>query len=357
MRAAVYRQGEILVRDVETPIPALGQVLVRTLACGICGSDLHFRHHAHAFVDIANRAGAGGFTMDLDRDIVLGHEFCAEIVDYGPKTPRRLKPGAMVCSVPVAMQGGAPRTIGQSNEFPGGFGEYMVLTESLMIETPNGLSAAHAALTEPMAVGWHAVQLARVTLAHVPLVLGCGPVGLAVIAALKQTGVGPIVAADFSPGRRDLAVTMGADVVVDPRQASPYETWGQASSATAGFETLLPKGARSRPCVIFECVGVPGMIQQAMEGAPSGSEIIVLGACMERDAIEPMFGIYKALSLKFALAYSADEFAHTLRLMGEGAIDVSPLVTGRVTLDQTPQAFEDLAHPDRHAKIVVEPWR
>jgi threonine dehydrogenase-like Zn-dependent dehydrogenase len=182
----------------------------------------------------------------------------------------------------------------------------------------------------------------------VPLVLGCGPVGLAVIAALKLQGASPIIAADFSPGRRKLAEGMGADVVLDPREQPAYQRLA---------EEARPRAGRPRPSAIFECVGAPGMIRQAMEGAPGGAQIIVVGACMEPDAIEPMFGIYKALTLKFALAYSAAEFAETLRLIAEGQLDVAPLVTGVIGLDEVPAAFETLATPDHHAKIVIEPWR
>lgn len=344
MKAAVYRRGEIVVDAVPDPVPGKGQVLVRTLACGICGSDLHFRHHAHSFVDLAVRAGAGAFAMDLDRDIVLGHEFCAEVVDYGPDTERRFAPGTKICSVPVGMTGGAARTIGQSNEFPGGFGELMVLETSLALEVPNGLAASQAALTEPMAVGWHAVKIARLGPRHAPLVIGCGPVGLAVIAALKHAGADPIITADFSPGRRRLAKAMGADVVVDPTEMSPYEVWARES------------GGR-RTCAIFECVGVPGMLRQVMEGAPAGAEITVVGACMEPDVIEPMFGIYKALSLRFALAYSGKEFATVLNLLADGEINASALVTDRIGLAEAPGAFDALAKPGDQAKIIVEPWR
>src|SRR5881296_360844 len=88
----------------------------------------------------------------------------------------------------------------------------MVLSELLALEVPNGLATEHAALTEPMAVGLHAVQKARLEPDDAPLVIGCGPVGLAVIAALRLCDVRPIVAADFSPRRRELAAALGADV-------------------------------------------------------------------------------------------------------------------------------------------------
>ena len=120
--------------------------------------------------------------------------------------------------------------IGYSNDIAGGFAQYMPLAERMLLPVPNGLPAAHAALTEPIAVGWHAVQSARLTQDDVPLVVGCGPVGLAVIASLAIRNVHPIIAADYSPARRALALKMGADIVINPAEVSPYETWKTAAT-------------------------------------------------------------------------------------------------------------------------------
>ncbi|HEX6774417.1 MAG TPA: alcohol dehydrogenase catalytic domain-containing protein, partial [Methylomirabilota bacterium] len=201
MRAAVMRSRALVVADVPVPEPGPGEVLVRTLACGICGSDLHALKHADKFVENSRRAG-NRRVMDLGRDVIMGHEFCAEIVEHGPKTTGALKVGTRVCSLPMLMRAEGPQSIGYSNDNPGGYGEYMRLSEALLHEVPNGLSTEHAALTEPMAVGVHAVAKARLEPDDAPLVIGCGPVGLAVIAALHLRGVRPIVAADFSSRRR-----------------------------------------------------------------------------------------------------------------------------------------------------------
>ena len=224
MRAAIMRDKKLVVDNLPTPAPGAGEALVKTLACGICGSDLHALKHAEKMVENSRKAGAL-FPMDLKRDIVMGHEFCAEVVDYGPETQKRLKVGTRVCAMPVLINARGVSAVGYSNENPGGYGELMRLTEMLLLEVPNGLSTERAALTEPMAVGYHAVQKARLGIDDAPLVIGCGPVGLAVIAALKLGGVHPIVAADFSPRRRELALQMGADVVVDPKEKSPYASW------------------------------------------------------------------------------------------------------------------------------------
>jgi threonine dehydrogenase-like Zn-dependent dehydrogenase len=342
MRAAVMRSARLVVDTVPDPVPGPGEMLARTLACGICGSDLHALRHADKLVDAAQDAGLP-FLMDLARDVVMGHGFCAEVLDFGPDTQRTLKPGARVVSMPLAMGPNGMHGIGYSNDYPGGYGELMVLSELFVLPVPNGLPTEHAALTEPMAVGVHAVAKARLEPDDAPLVIGCGPVGLAVIAALRLRGAAPIVAADFSPARRAFAETLGAHVVVDPAVERPIDAWQRAAGA--------------RPAVVFECVGVPGLLHEIMRDAPRQTRILVAGVCMEDDRIRPMLAINKELSLQFVLGYTPEEFAATLLDIAEGRLPVAPLVTGRVGVADVPRAFEDLARPDAHAKILVEPWR
>jgi threonine dehydrogenase-like Zn-dependent dehydrogenase len=360
MRAVVMRNHALTVEDLPTPQPGPGEVLVKTLACGICGSDLHALKHTEKLVEASRRSG-GAFSMDLTRGIVMGHEFCAELVDHGPATKKNLKAGTRVCSMPVLIRPDGVQTVGYSNDNPGGYGEYMRLTEGLLLEVPNGLSTERAALTEPLAVGLHAVQMARLEKDDAPLVIGCGPVGLSVIAALRLKGQRPIIAADFSPRRRQLAEAMGADVVVDPSAKSPYKSWSETAVWTDQSRApQLPPwatGPALRPAVIFECVGVPGVIDQIMAAAPQGARIIVVGVCMEKDAIEPMLGINKELNLQFVLGYNREEFAQTLRNIADGVIPTDPLITGKVGVEGVAQAFADLASPEQHAKILVEPWR
>jgi threonine dehydrogenase-like Zn-dependent dehydrogenase len=360
MRAAIFRNGEIVVDHLPEPKPATGQVLVKTLACGICGSDLHARKHAHHMVELSKHL-PGRTPMDLKRDVVFGHEFCCEVLDYGPGTQGKLKPGARVCSLPAVLTAQGPKGIGYSNDYVGGYAERMVLSEALLLEVPNGLSAEHAALTEPLAVGVHAVEKAHVRGDEVPLVIGCGPVGLAVIAALKLKGLHPIVAADYSPKRRELAQKLGADIVVDPAKSQPFSTWAEHAEMTPEqkaarhpLQALLPP---LKPALIFECVGIPGVIQQLFEGAPRDARIVVVGVCMETDRNEPMLGIIKELNVQYVLGYTPEEFAASLRLIAEGKVDTASMVTASVGIDGVAQAFNDLANPERHTKIIVEPWR
>src|ERR1700722_10195159 len=212
MRACVMREHRLVIDDVADPRPELGQVLVRNLACGICGSDLHFLRHAEKMASMTDELmpsmGEMGHiaTMQVDptRDIIMGHEFCGEVLEMGPETVGPA-PGTLVVSVPILLSSAGVHQLAYSNDYPGGFSEYMLLAAPLSLPVPNGLDARRAALTEPLAVGLHAVAKSGATAADGAVVVGCGPVGLAVIAGLRLAGVEMIVAPHPSPSRRHLA--------------------------------------------------------------------------------------------------------------------------------------------------------
>jgi threonine dehydrogenase-like Zn-dependent dehydrogenase len=347
VRAAVLNGGRMLVRDdVEEPTPGFGQVLVQVKACGICGSDLHFARHGGEMLTLGKQIegmpslGADD-DIDLDRDVYMGHEFAAEVLEVGPDTQAAAPVGSLVTSLPVLMAMDGIRPIVFSNSVKAGYGERMLLTAPMLLEVPNGLPAHHAALTEPMAVGIHAVNRSRIEQGEGAIVLGCGPVGLAVVAALQVRGIEPIVAADLSTARRRLAETMGAQITVDPREETGWAAWSRAGSG--------------RPPVVFEAIGVPGILNDILRSAPAQSRVVVVGVCMETDAINPFFGISKELNLQFVLGYDPMEFAGSLRSIAEGEIDVAPMVTAQVPLDDVPWAFDALGDPEEHCKIVVEP--
>jgi threonine dehydrogenase-like Zn-dependent dehydrogenase len=359
MRAVVRRNKALVCDEIAELEPAEGQVLVRTLACGICGSDLHALHHMEHMIDLSRRAGAPDGGFDPRADTVFGHEFCAEILDHGPGSPKALKAGTRVVSMPLTMHAGGMEALGFSNRLPGGFAERMLLSEAMILEVPNGLPTDQAALTEPMAVGAHAVAKAKLEPKSVSLVVGCGPVGLAVIAGLKAKGHGPVIAADFSPRRRAAAELMGADIVIDPAVESPHARWESLGvpKSRVGQTMMRMMGNPVAQPVVFECVGSPGVLETLIEAAPAGAQIVVAGVCMETDRIEPSIAVTKEIELTFVLGYTPEEFAMTLHQLAEGVIDVSKLVTGKVGLAGVAQAFKDLGDPEAHVKILVEPDR
>ncbi|ODR05710.1 alcohol dehydrogenase [Mycobacterium sherrisii] len=337
MRAAVLRDGRMVLRDdVPDPIPGLGQVLVAIRACGICGSDLHFAAHGRQMLDMTERVmrGSGGTAVDLTRDIFMGHEFSAEVLEAGPDTDTH-PAGTMVTSIPVLLSATGVEPIVYSNHTVGGYAERMLLSAPLLLPIPNGLDLKHATLTEPMAVGLHAVNKSNIAAGETALVLGCGPIGVAIIAALRARGVENIVASGFSTKRRELATTVGAHQTLDAADGSPFDT--------------------VQPAVVFEAIGVPGIIDDVLLRARPGTRLVVAGVCMEADTFHPFFAIAKEINVQFCLAYTPEEFAESLRGLAEGETDVTALITGEVGLDGVGAAFDDLADPERHGKILVTP--
>ncbi|HXY63721.1 MAG TPA: zinc-binding dehydrogenase [Mycobacterium sp.] len=338
MRAAVLREGRMVYRDdVPDPVAGPGQVVVGVRSCGICGSDLHFARHGAEVLSLSDQMAdslGGGVSVELGRDVFMGHEFSAEVLEAGPDT-ETFPAGTLVTSIPVLISGKHIEPIVYSNKTPGGYAERMLLSAPLLLRIPNGLDHRHAALTEPMAVGLHAVNKSGVQPGETALVLGCGPIGIAVIAALRARGVESIVAADFSLKRREVATTMGAHQTLDPAQGSPFDT--------------------VTPAVVFEAVGVPGIIDDVMRRARHGTRLVVVGVCMQPDTVHPFFAIAKEINVQFVLMYDPNEFADSLRAIAEGDIDVAPVITGDVGLEEVGAAFDDLADPERHCKILVTP--
>ena len=379
MKAVVCQNSELSVRELPEPVPGEGQVLVRVLRCGICGSDLHMRRHFGHMHELMARVGYGGIFPTAQDPVVFGHEFCCEVLEHGPGCNRKLKPGSRIVAQPIVRSADGVHLAGYDRRFNGGYAERMLLQETALVPVPNGLGADMAALTEPMAVALHAVRRGELKRKDVAIVIGCGPVGLATICVLKARGVSTIVASDFSPGRRTLAAKCGADVVIDPADASPYANWREygfmgdlPTLMDMAVETREKLGrlpvpwytawriaealgvAPPRP-VVFECVGVPGVLQQIIDGAPLLSRVVVAGVCMQADRIEPALAIQKEVELRFVFGHSPLEYRDTVHLIAEGKVNCAPMITGTVGLDGVAGAFEALGDPERHAKILVDP--
>ena len=378
MKAVVCQHAALSVVDAAEPTPARGQVLLEVVRCGICGSDLHARHGLDDWAELSERLGYDRFGRS-DQPVVFGHEFSGEVAEYGPGCAGQVPTGSPVVALPLIRTGGGIDTIGLSLHAPGAYAEQLLVQESMMLPVPNGLAPDVAALTEPMAVAWHAVRRGEVGKRQVAIVVGCGPVGLGVILMLKVRGVRTVVASDLSPGRRQLAKACGADIVVDPAEGSPYTAAGDRGhldDAPTAFELAVSTkeklgrlpvdwwhvwrlaeklGAGPKHPVIFECVGVPGMIESIIDGAPLFSRVVVVGVCVGSDEFRPAMAIYKEIDLRFVLGYTPLEFRDTLQMLAEGEVDPRPMITGQVGLEGVEAAFDALGDPETHAKILIDP--
>ncbi|HTX30095.1 MAG TPA: zinc-binding dehydrogenase [Solirubrobacteraceae bacterium] len=376
MRAVACHEGQLELAELPGDRPEKGQVLLRVLRCGICGSDLHARHHCDELAAVLSEIGYEEF-MRSDQRVVFGHEFCGEIAEYGPGCRERIATGSHVVALPLIRRAGRPHATGLSALAPGAYGEQVLVEESLMMEVPNALPPDLSALTEPLAVAWHAVRRSEISKREVAIVIGCGPIGLAVVCCLKARGVHTVVASDLSPARRELASRCGADIVVDPAEQSPYEAGdnGHLNTLPDAVELAISTseklgrlpahwqlwraidrlGIKPKAPVIFECVGVPGILDGVIASAPLFSRVIGVGVCMGEDRIRPSMAINKEIGLRFVVGYTPLEFRDTLHMLAEGKIDAAPLLTGVVGLPGVAAAFDALATPNQHAKILIDP--
>jgi (R,R)-butanediol dehydrogenase/meso-butanediol dehydrogenase/diacetyl reductase len=333
MRAVVVAgPRRLAVESVPDPTPEPGQVVLRVSACGICGSDLHV--HQAGFLP----AGA-----------IMGHEFCGEVMEASGA----LRSGDRVCALPVLSCGrcarcrsglgaycGAQRALG-FGQASGAYAEYVAVAEHETVRLPSGVDDERAALVEPLAVGLHAVEVGRVEPGARCLVIGAGPIGLAIALWARQRGAAEVIVSERAAGRRALAGRLGATHVVDPER----EDLGAVLARSA------PEGAD----VVFEAVGAPGLIQACLERVRFRGRVVVAGVCFTPDTIQPGPAVLKEAALHFVLAYEKRDFERTVELLDAGRIEPAPLVTDRIGLAAVPDAFAALERPTDQCKVLVLP--
>jgi threonine dehydrogenase-like Zn-dependent dehydrogenase len=276
----------------------------------------------------------------------MGHEFVGEILDYGPGSSRPIKVGRRVVSTPIARMSDDPADIGivgYQNEFPGGFGEYMILDEAFLLEAPDGVDDDLLALTEPLAVGLEHARRGDPVAGDVPLVIGCGAIGLGVIVGLKLKGIGPIVAADFNAGRREVALKMGADIALDPREVSPYGP-------------LADIGGRA-PNLVYECVGKAGLLNEIVRHIAMEGRIVMGGMCLDPEQIYVPNAQLKALKIHFARGEEPQDMALALKVITEGLADMRPWLGGNIGLSGVDAALKTMMDPSQPVRTLVDPSR
>lgn len=341
MKAAVFKEvGKPLqVETVDDPAPEVGELVMKVGFCGICGTDLH--------------ATREGLTTACCGQI-LGHEYVGEIVEVGKEAEGNWQVGDRVCAMPFIGCGkclpcAAGRFFQCENkkvsgvDDPGGFAEYVTTGSRETLLLPDGLELQTAALIEPLAVGIHAVRVADVRAGSRVLVIGAGPIGLTTALWCRFFGARDVVISEVATSRAELGRKMGATAVIHP-------------DLDKGAEGLLEQYidvAGGPPDIVFECVGAPGLLQQCIELAPFGAKIVPVGVCEQPDSIMPFLALVKEVQIQFAIAYTKDDFETCVAMLAEGRIDVAPMITDIVSLDDLPTAFEALRTPQEQCKVLT----
>lgn len=335
MRAAVTQgAGQPLALErVEDPAPGPGQLLIRVDACGICGSDLHI-------ADAIEMPGR-----------ILGHEFAGTVV-AGGKDAGAVKEGEHIavfplfgCGTCLACLSGRPARCENHQLLGGGingaYAEYVAINPRQAFRLPESVDARAGAFVEPLAVALNAWRLTPAEDGEPVLILGGGPVGQALALWADHFGAREVVVSDPVAHRRELARRAGASATIDPNAGDVAETFADLTGV--------------RPRVVIECVGVPGMIQHAIDLASSDGHVTVVGMCLGPDEFVPRLAMSKGLSTRFVLFYEEPDFDLTIRTLARGGLDYDALITDVITLDDLPERFEALKHPTTECKVIIEP--
>ena len=339
MQAAVFLGADqkLSIQDVPEPESTPGDLILQVKGCGICGSDLHAA------------AAPGG----LPSGTVMGHEFVGEVLEVGSEAAGSFKPGDRVVSMPCIGCGTCYSCLSGDimacaqlqglglGQLPGAFAERVRVGSRESIIVPNAVDDRSAALVEPLSVGLNAVRVAKLEAGQSVLVIGAGPIGLSVMLWARFFGARSVVVSEMSVYRRELAGKLGADQVID---ASNQDVAAAFADRVGG-----------PPDIIFECVGVPGMLMHCIELAPPRGKIVVAGVCMAPDTVVPVLAILKQLQFNFVLGYQKSDFDLSLEMLASGRIRALDMVTQTVDLAGLPQSFAALATPGDQCKVVVTP--
>jgi (R,R)-butanediol dehydrogenase/meso-butanediol dehydrogenase/diacetyl reductase len=341
MRAAVFREMSkpLAIETIADPTPGAHELVLKVKNCGICGSDLHMTEPTSV--------------MPLALGSVMGHEFAGEVVGIGSALAGRFKQGDRVAGYPYICCGDASPCknfaggqavcgkgisigLGQSH---GAYAEYVKIGGTGAYRLPESVSFREGAMVEPLAVGLHAVDMAKMPRGATVLVIGAGPVGLAVMLWAKFLGARHVIVSEKADVRKQMAAKFGATDAIDPNMP-----------LTPQVEKIAGKG----PDIIFECVGAPGLINMAMIDAPRGCRLVIAGVCQQPDMIMPLMGIVKELELQFVLGYRPADFDYVISMIATDRVDVSHMITDVVTLEALPGAFEALRKPSHQCKVMLE---
>jgi (R,R)-butanediol dehydrogenase/meso-butanediol dehydrogenase/diacetyl reductase len=334
MKAAVFVGADkpLEIQELADPTPSAGEVVLKVEHCGICGTDLAFTE-AHSYTYPV------GF--------VAGHETSATVVAVGSGV-ENLKVGDHVvphpnrgCGKCLDCLAGKPYWCQQRGYNMGGYAQFMLSSAMSCAKLPRSLSLADAALVEPLSVGLLGVESAQMTPGAKVVVFGAGPIGLAAIYWARRLGAGRIIAGASSRRREGLALAMGANrfhIMDDQFHANAVEDLGGA------------------PDLVIECVGVPGMIGNAIDLVGPRGTVSVLGLCMAADTTMPFTALLKEVKVHYAVGTSLYQFRTVADVLDAGNVEPRAMVTDSVSLNGMPTMFEALRQRSSQCKVLVSPW-
>jgi 2-desacetyl-2-hydroxyethyl bacteriochlorophyllide A dehydrogenase len=343
MKAAVVRgPRDIRIETVDTPSVRDDEVLVKVMACGICGTDVH-----------TYKKGSGAKPQER---LILGHEFSGEIAQVGSSV-QGLKIGDRVIGMGYRNCGSCrqcrqgqpdwcPQPLVPGEGLDGAFAEYVVVPRPAMgksfFQLPEGLGWEEATTIEPLAVACYAVSRARVQAKETVAILGAGMIGQCIAQVCRTMGARAIVS-EPSPIRLALANRLGADMVLNPRETDLVEAIAAATSGDMAG-------------TVFECSGSPIAFRQAADIARPFGKIIQVGLFEDSLELSPdlasMMFAFKNLTLRGS---GGQRWDMAIDFMRSGEVKTGQLITHRFPLDRIQEAFEAQLDSSNSIKVVIMP--
>lgn len=338
MKAAVYEEAgkPLVLKELPTPRPGPGKLLLKVEACGVCGSDIH--------------ASMGAVAPGT----IMGHEYAGRVVEVGEGVAGTWQPGDKLIAIGAKVCGKCPACLrgeqlacetlvmqGFDPEEQGAYAEYTTCRADMAFKLPADFDPRQAAAIEPLSVGLQAWRVAQVAPGSDVLVIGAGAIGLAVVKWARFFGARSVTVSEMVPARLRRAELAGATLTVDA---------AKVANPVAAFKAQTGR----EPSVIFECIGRP-IFAPLVEMAPKGVHIVMVGACMESESFQSVMACVKRLRVTYAFAYEREDFEFTLEMLVSGLLTVDPLITATVGMDAFPAMFESLKQPNDHCKVLVTP--
>jgi L-iditol 2-dehydrogenase len=342
MKAAMlYGIKDLRVEDVEVPSVEAGEVLVKVEAATTCGTDLKIFQRGYV-------------EKIIKLPTVFGHEWAGEVVEVGqgldwPVKGMRVRAGnSAPCLHCTMCQKGKYNLCENMIWLWGAYAEYIKVPAHTVLvnmqEIPSHVSYEEAAITEPLACVLHGVEEARVKLGDSVAIIGAGPIGLLHLLTVKKLGVEKAIMIDLVDERLDFARKIGADETINGGRENTVE---RVKQLTNGY------GAD----VVIEAIGLPATWEQALRLARKGGTVLEFGGCPPGTEVRVSTEMlhYGELTVLGAFHTTPLHFRKALNLIARRTIDVRPLVTRKMKLEEIKQAFEILSTSKSEIKIAITP--
>lgn len=337
LRQVMVEPGVIEFENIPVPKPKAGQLVVKMLRIGVCGSDIHVNHGMHPYTSYP---------------VTQGHEVSAVVHEIGPDVSG-FAVGDLVTIQPQVVCGECyPCTHGEYHicdslkvmgfQTTGMASEFFLTDAQRVLRLPAGMTPDEGAMVEPVAVACHALGRVPTLEGLNVLVLGAGPIGNLVAQSAKGFGAKSVMISDISDQRLDKASDVGIDFTINPMKKSVGDA-------------LVENFGSSKADVIFECVGAQATIDTAVSNARKGTTIVIVGVFGERPVVDLGYVQDRELKIVGTAMYQTNDYLKAIELIEDGTVKLSPLMTKHFPFMEYKKAYTYIdANKDESMKVFID---